>query len=436
MLKRLLPRTLFGRALLIMVLPVALAQAIASYVFYEAHWEDVSRRLALGFAGDVAVMIEIMSDRPDPDHRRLFALAHQYQATDFAWAPGAILPNQPPAFQLRNVILDRILDKVFRAVVVKPFHVDTISSDDRVTVRVQLAHGVLSAETTRKRPASSTTVLFLVWMVGAGLLLLAIGIVFLRNQMKPIRRLASVAEAFGRGDAAVTIKPAGAAEVRQATQAFLTMRERIQRMIEQRTEMLAGVSHDLRTPVTRMKLALAMLEGGAEVDALRSDVREMETMIEGYLAFARGQDAEAMSEVEVRGLLEEIVAQAERQGAAIELAPGPELYARLRPHAMRRCLMNLVDNAGRYGKKVEVAFARRNGTLAVTIDDDGPGIPPDKREEVFRPFYRLETSRNADTGGIGLGLSIARDVARTHGGDIVLGNAPLGGLRAELRIPI
>ena len=434
MLKGLLPRTLFGRALLIMILPVALAQAIATWVFFDRHWDDVSRRLALGFAGDVAMMIETVSERPG-ERARLFEFARKFQAIEFAWEPGGVLPNKLPEFQLRNLILDRILDKVLRAVVAKPFRIDAATEEETVNVRVQLTDGVLSTETTRKRLTSTTTLLFLFWMIGAGLLLLAVAIVFLRNQLKPIHRLARVAEAFGRGDAHEAIRPTGAAEVRQATQAFITMRERIGRMIEQRTEMLAGVSHDLRTPVTRMKLALAMIENGDEVEALRADVREMEMMIEGYLAFARGEDSEALVDVDLRPLLEDMVAQAERHGTNVELVPGGPLLGRVRLNAMRRCVTNLIDNASRYAKRIEVRAARSNGSLVVTIDDNGPGIPAEKREDVFRPFYRLETSRNLETGGIGLGLSIARDVVRNHGGDIVLSDSPAGGLRAEVRIP-
>ena len=316
-----------------------------------------------------------------------------------------------------------------------PFRIDTTTFSDRIEVKLQLPDGVLQASSSRKRLTSTTTGLFVMWMVGTAIILLAIAIVFLRNQLKPIGRLAEAADAYGRGHEIDPVKPAGATEVRRAARAFLTMRQRIQRQMDQRTEMLAGVSHDLRTPLTRMKLQLAMLGNTQEAANLSSDVVEMEAMIDAYLAFARGQDTEAPAAVDVHALLREIVAQAQRKGNEVNLTNGRALHAVLRPNAMRRCLTNLVDNAGRFGTHVEVSASQSEDFLAITVDDDGPGIDEDDREEVFRPFFRLESSRNSETGGSGLGLSIARDVARGHGGDVVLSQSPQGGLRAEVRLP-
>jgi len=434
--KRLLPSSLFGRALLILVTPVVLIQLIATFVFFDRHWDDLTRRLALGFAGDIAMVLQdFRENHNSPFRNRLFARARHNMTIEFTWRPDDILPNTPSPFQIKNLILDGRLKKTLGERISLPFRIDTTTYDDRVEVDVQLPDGVLNASTSRKRLTSTTTGLFVMWMVGTAIILLAIAIVFLRNQLKPIRRLAEAADAYGKGHEVNSIKPAGATEVRRAARAFLTMRERIKRQMDQRTEMLAGVSHDLRTPLTRMKLQLAMLGDEQEASNLRSDVQEMENMIDGYLAFARGQDAEAPAEIDVHKLLRDIVAGAKRKGTVINLDTGDALHAVLRPNAMRRCLTNLVDNASRFGTRVAVAATQHDDFLAITVDDNGPGIDPQQREEVFRPFYRLESSRNPETGGSGLGLAIARDVARGQGGDVLLSDSPLGGLRAEVRLP-
>jgi two-component system osmolarity sensor histidine kinase EnvZ len=273
-------------------------------------------------------------------------------------------------------------------------------------------------------------------MVGTSMLLFGVATIFMRNQVKPIRRLAVAADNFGKGREVTHFKPEGAAEVRQAAAAFIAMRDRIQRQISQRTAMLSGVSHDLRTPLTRIKLQLALLKSGPEVEALEADVTEMERMLEGYLAFVRGEGAEAPQPTNLTQLLSETVAQARRNGGIIDLHTEGDLTVPLRPNAFRRCLTNLIENAMRYAHHVWVRAGTRGDAIEITIDDDGPGIPSDKREEVFKPFLRLEGSRNPETGGVGLGLTIARDVVRSHGGEIILADSPNGGLRARVRMPI
>ena len=436
MLKNLLPRTLFGRSLLILVTPVILLQVVATYIFYDRHWDDVTRRLALGLAGDISMVIRLLGEDPDAGrHEKTLALAERHLNMEISWLPGEVLPNEPTRFQLRNLVLDRMLNQALGEQLFRPYRTDTVNYDDYVEIRVQLAEGVLRVLTPRKRIASSTTIIFVMWMVGTSLVLLAIAIMFLRNQMRPVRRLAVVADAFGKGGEAADLRPAGAAEVRQAARAFLRMRDRITRQISQRTEMLAGVSHDLRTPLTRMKLQLALLGEGREVADLRSDVAEMEAMVEGYLAFARGQDSEAVVVTDLAQILSEITAVASRNGRAVDLTVKGDMSVAVRPGAVKRCLTNLLDNAQRFGEHVWVAAERSGEAIEIAVDDDGPGIPEENREEVLRPFRRLEASRNPETGGVGLGLAIARDVARSHGGDLVLETAPPGGLRALVRIP-
>jgi two-component system osmolarity sensor histidine kinase EnvZ len=440
-LKSFLPRTLFGRALLIIVVPVVVLEVIATVVFYERHWDTVTRRLAIGLAGDISHTVESLRATPDPVAREaIFAAAERHMALDMTFLPGEILPNSPPRFSVSNRIVDRTLHEAMASSVFRPFRIDTLSYPEDIEIRVQLPEGVLQVLTTRKRVSSSTTYLFILWMVGTSLVLFAIAILMLRNQIRPIRKLAQAAESFGKGRDVADFKPRGAAEVRQAATAFLRMHDRIRRQIAQRTEMLAGVSHDLRTPLTRMKLQLALLPESDEVAYLKDDVAEMERMVEGYLAFMRGQDAEAVEQVDIVAMLDRVIADGRRQGTRVdrrdpEAVDGP-LPVSLRPDAFRRCLANLIDNAARFSSRVEVGLRRNGDHIEVTVDDDGPGIPPDKREDVFRPFLRLEGSRNPATGGLGLGLAIVRDVVHSHGGEITLEDAPIGGLRALVRLPL
>jgi len=267
-------------------------------------------------------------------------------------------------------------------------------------------------------------------------ILFAVASIFMHNQVRPIRRLARAASEFGKGRDETDFKPEGATEVRRAAQAFNIMRQRIRRHISQRTDMLAGVSHDLRTPLTRMKLGIALLGDGKEASELKADVDEMERMLEGYLDFVRGEGEEAPEPTDLGLLLEDTVAAARREGARIDYHVEEALTLPLRPNALRRCFANLIGNAARYGDHIAVRVGRRGDMVEVIIDDDGPGIPPDKREDVFRPFFRLDESRNPATGGTGLGLAIARDMVRGHGGDITLEDAPTGGLRARVRLPV
>ncbi len=443
MLKRLLPRTLFGRSLLIIVTPVVLLQIVATYVFYERHWDSVTRRLALGLAGDVAVLMQVLREVPaGAKQNAILTAAEKSMQMRIEFLPDVILPNAPPPAPLANRIIDRMLRKAMEETVFRPYRIDSASHAELVEIRVQLKRGVIRVLASKKRVSSPTTYIFVMWMVGTSLVLLFVAILFLRNQIRPIRRLATAAESFGKGRLNVELKPSGAREVRQAAAAFINMRDRIQRQIAQRTELLAGVSHDLRTPLTRMKLQLAMLDQGAEVEKLKSDVGEMERMVEGYLAFARGQDAEATVETDLHVLLAEVVEEAGTQGSTLELSWPTEvgepqrIVLPLKPGAFKRCLTNLIDNARRYAERIAVSVELGGDHVELMVDDDGPGIAAEQRELVFRPFHRVEGSRNPATGGMGLGLTIARDVMRGHGGEITLSEAPLGGLRACLRLPL
>ena len=434
LLRRVLPRSLLGRSLLIIVTPLIILQVVSAWAFYERHWDNVTKRLANSVAGEIAAVIalrERLGPELDPE---LFTSISNTMDLQLTIQSGQRLAAAPPPVSDR--LIDRMLARALEAKVGRPYLMDTVTFPRQVEVKIQLDDGVLHAVVPLSRLFSSSTYVFILYMVGTSLVLFAVATVFMRNQVRPLGRLASAADLFGKGLDVPDFKLQGATEVRQAAVAFNRMRARIQRQIIQRTEMLAGVSHDLRTPLTRMKLQLAMLVDGPEIEELRGDVAEMERMVEGYLAFARGEGTEKPAETDLGTLLRDVVGDARRSGTAVDLHVEDRLVALVRPNALRRCLANLISNAARFASQVWIRAGQVGDTIEITVDDDGPGIPEGQREEVFRPFFRLEGSRNPLTGGIGLGLTIARDVVRSHGGELVLLDAPTGGVRARLSLPL
>jgi two-component system, OmpR family, osmolarity sensor histidine kinase EnvZ len=431
--KRRLPTSLFGRSLLIIVLPVALMQVAVTWAFFDAHWQTVTSRLAQGLAGEVDWVVDSYKARPE-DLPRIAREAERSMSLSVAFRPGANLPKTKTYASFAPI--DRSLKVAFTDKLDDPFWFDTVDYRAWVDVRVQVPGGVLRILAPKERAYATQGHIFILWMAIATLLLTTVAILFIRNQVRAIERLASAADAFGRGVEQPAFKPYCAREVRQAAAAFLAMKDRLQRHIEQRTALLASVSHDLRTPLTRLKLELALAEPTSRTEAMKRDLLEMEHMIDEYLAFARGQGGEDVETVRVRQLIEEVCDGAVRAGARVEVHVDPDLAAAMRPNAFKRALSNLVMNAAVHGERVEVAArARASGGVEILIDDDGPGIPPERYEEAFRPFNRLDESRNQNEKGVGLGLAIARDVARGHGGDVTLDRSPLGGLRAVVRLP-
>ncbi len=428
--KRVLPRSLLGRSLLIILLPLIILQGVAFTIFYGSYLDVTSRRLAFAIAGEVAQAIELMHRFPGSENRDwILYSAWQRLEVPMRFAPdrkidGKTWVNQPGP-------MDDDLAAALQDKVRLPFTMDWTSDPRSVEIEVQLPEGLLEVEAPRKRLYSSTLYLFVLWLAGSALLLFTIAAMFMRIQVRAIRRLAAAAELFGMGRDRGPIKPEGATEVRQAAAAFNRMQARIGRFLSQRTEMLAGVSHDLRTPLTRLRLALAMLPAGAGEDVadMTADVEEMERMIGGYLSFARGEGVEQAQPVDLSGLLGDVAAGARRAGAVVTVEVPAELTVLLRPDALRRAMTNLLDNARRHAKCIAVSVRSGDRSVEVLVDDDGPGIAPDRRESVFRPF---ETGG----GGTGLGLTIARDIVRAHGGDIMLEHSPLGGLRARIRLPL
>lgn len=432
--KRLLPRGLLARSLLIIVIPLVLLQVVSGIVFYERHWSNVSRHRANSLAGDIAMVIELMQALPGEQNTEwVVQKAARTMSLGISLAEADSVDFQayrPTGF------LETNLANSLRQMLRRPFVIDTDRIPDHVLVSLDLGNRVLHVSAHAERLISSTTKIFILWMMGTSLVLFGVATLFMRNQISPIRRLAKAADAFGKGRDVPNFRPAGAREVRQAAAAFLAMRDRLKRQIQQRTEMLAGVSHDLRTPLTRLKLQLAMLGESPEIAELSTDVADMERMVDGYLDFARGEGMETPQPTRVARLIEEVSRSARRNGIKVDLDVDRAIEMPVRRDAFKRCLTNLVDNATRYGTHIEVRARRNAKALQITIDDDGPGIPSEQREEAFRPFVRLDASRNPDTGGVGLGLTIARDIVRGHGGELRLSDSPHGGLRASIRLPL
>ena len=435
--KNILPQTLFGRALLIIVTPLILMQAISTFVFFDRHWDTMTRRLAHTLAGDIAFIVDSLTPLPKQlDLNQIFLKADDILHIRLTYSPEEILVKKKPFQQwdrVRKSLRDALKERVRR-----PFSIDTIKKDRRIEIKVQLPQGLLNVNVHEKRLYSSTPYIFLMWMIGSSLVLFAIAIIFMRNQIRPIRRLAIAARSFGMGRGSSEIKPSGAKEVRQATQAFRQMRERISRQFAQRTEMLAGVSHDLRTPLTRMKLQIEMLERTPETRELQDDIQEMERMIDGYLTFARGEGSESLSKINLASLIEEIISTERRDGSVINFVNKSKTIksVTLRPQAIKRAITNLIINSKKYAETVKVEFEYNSEHAIITIDDNGPGIKPEHRDDVFKAFFRLDPSRNTDTGGTGLGLTIAKDIVQSHGGDLLLSEASLGGLRATITLPL
>jgi two-component system, OmpR family, osmolarity sensor histidine kinase EnvZ len=431
--KRVLPRTMFGRSLLIFIVPLVVLQAIATWVFYDRHWAAISWRLAAGVAGDIALLTEALQNAgSDASADRLLKEAAAATDLDLNVNVGEKIAGQLPA---GGTLLEDQLTQAIRGRLSLPYRIETLGDPYAVQIDVQLPRGVLTVNVPRNRLYSSTTYIFVMWMVGSSLVLLAVATIFLRNQVKSLRRLAAAADGFGKGRPVPFFKIEGAVEVRQAAIAFMKMRDRIQRQIHQRTQMLAGVSHDLRTPLTRMKLALELLRDDPAVSELKSDVAEMERMVHGYLDFVRGEGTEAPVETDIVLLIEDIAAVMRRERTPLSVAMPPEYVLLVRPNALRRCIGNLIDNARRHGSHVWLTAVVAADGIDILVDDDGPGIPIADRDRAFRAFIRLDPSRNPSTGGIGLGLTIARDVARGHGGEVTLETSPQGGLRARVHLP-
>lgn len=434
-----MPKGLYARALIIIIAPIVVLEGVIAFVFMERHWQWVTRRLSEATARDIAALIQVYEyDTSRSNYDRLIKLARDKMDLSMQILPAGNLP--PPRPKPFFNLLDQALSREISRHVKRPFWIDTVGDSGLVEIRVKHPEGMLHFIATRSQTYASNSHIFLLWMVGTSIILLTVAILFLRNQIRPILRLAEAANEFGKGRGVPEdFRPRGAREVREAADAFLEMRERITTHVDQRTAMLAGVSHDLRTILTRFKLELALLGESPEVDSLKSDINEMQHMLEDYLAFARGDGGEEASPVVIYELLQEVVDEAQVYGVAIKLkarSRQKQLVVSIKRNAMKRAITNLVSNAVRFGDQIVIRVAREQGWVRIEVDDNGPGIPEGERTAVFRPFYRLDKARSQGDGSTGLGLAITHDIVRGHGGEIKLGESSIGGLRVVISIPI
>ncbi len=428
--KKFLPKSLLGRSLIILIAPLILVQLVTNFVFLDRHLDSVTKLLSNNIVGMAKTLVDLKKSPEGNDLAKMVAISN------FEWKY-QFLPHKkinksirPPDSWAESFLIDQLNERL-------PYPYTLQQNDQHLILSIQLDDGVMVLKFVRKKLMSKATPLVFFWAIGMSILCLIIAALFMRNQIKPIKLLAEMTESFGKGEPIQDLRTTGSLEIRQLAKAFNIMRERIERQINQRIEMLAGISHDLRTPLTRMKLELAMLPKNEAQKALGTDVHEMESMINEYLDFVRGDNREEPKEINISNLIMDQVRVFKDQKFQIEVQNIPNLLImRIRPHAFKRCLANLLDNAKCYATKAIVSTEIKNKTLCIHVDDNGPGIPKSKRQDIFKPFYRLDTSRNKKTGGVGLGLSIVQDIIHAHGGEMKVSDSSLGGTRMTILLPI
>ena len=431
------PHDLYRRALIIMITPVVLLQILLAGVLVSRYLDNVANVLARSLAQETALIVQLYeeSDKSDAALAQVQSYAQSILHMDFGVQKAASLPALKTAPVIP--VFDRRITTFLGETLDKPFTVDSLASGGRVEIKVQVEpERIFVFDVEANRAQAVGTPLLLLFMALSTLVFMAIAVVFMRNQIKPILDLTAAAQDFGKGRDTSSFKPEGATEVRVAGEAFIDMKRRIARHVDQRTTLLAGVSHDLRTILTRFKLELAVLGGGPKTKALHDDVNEMQHMLEDYMSFVRGAGGEQASETYVPDVVRSVADSLDRARRHIEIEPLPELTIRLKANAFRRLLSNVIVNAMRFGKVVRISGKQSAERLWLHVDDNGPGIPPHLREEAFRPFTRLDEARNLDNSGSGLGLAIALDIAQAQGGDITLEDSPLGGLRVVIKVPL
>jgi two-component system osmolarity sensor histidine kinase EnvZ len=424
--KSLLPKTLLKRAVLIIVLPLVLVQITSIYVFLDRHLDTVTRNIATNIASSIDLIAHLhkkSSPAIETAAGKLgFNIRHHSKKTF-----KTIVPSSYKAWE------DKFLLKALQNSLKDPYKLH--SSENFLTVYVLIKDETLAFKFGRKRLMSRTTPLVVFWAIGASIFFLIIAIIFMRNQVRPIKQLAEASERFGKGLDITYFKPYGASEVRQAAIAFRRMQERIKRQVAQRTEMLAGISHDLRTPLTRMKLDLAMLPKEVETNSLKQDIAHMESMIHEYLDFVKGDSLESPKEFDLATLIKQATLQWTSEGFQLDTSMPESLMMTGRYQGLLRAVDNLLSNARRFATHGWITVQDMPQDIHIIIDDNGPGIPENHHQDVLKPFFRLDPSRNESTGGIGLGLSIVADIVHNHGGNLYLGSSPQGGLRATIILP-
>lgn len=426
--KHILPTHLLSRFVLIILMPMIILQMIVAVFFYNRHWDTISRQLASSVAGEIESVAEWVKLNPTGVDQNLVQISDALRM-QFSWEVDEKLPE---AGKFRKSPVSSDLRSALKNL---PYPVQTWSEKGgQQRILIQLPKGVLHVSVPRKRFYSSTVIVFLIWMIVSSFLLFGIAFLFIKNQVRAMVRLAKAAELFGMGQP-INFKIEGADEVRQAGQAFLEMKDRIERYLSERTTMLAGVSHDLRTPLTRMKLQLSSMEQDEVVQALNQDITEVEHMLTGYLSFAKGEGKEEMERIELTPFMTELVEKFRTEDFSVGLHIEEPLAILGRPNELVRVFSHLLTNATRYAHMANVSVGYREGEVQIVIDDDGPGIPPNKRADVFKPFFRLGKPQDKGQSGVGLGLTIVRDIVLAHGGTIKLETSPQKGLRVLMTFP-
>jgi len=430
MIKKFLPQTLLGRSILILVVPLIILQLIITIIFYNRHWDTITRHRTIDFVKDITLVVESFEKNKSIENQKwtLNNVSEKLQLQTF-YKKNKTLNleeyGQKPT-KLKKYLLEN-LDPLN-----KKFYLDINDEKKLITVMVELDDGILEFRANKKRIYSSTTYIFILWMISASIILFIVALLFLKNQIKPIRKLAIAVDRFGKGKNIGNFKPSGAREVRRVSNAFKIMKERIENSITQRNKMFSSISHDIRTILTRMKLNLELHK--LDKGGLKKDLVEMEEMVEEYLKYAKGEEKEKIQKVNIISLINLIKKRYSKKN--IYFNNGKKINISVKLNSIKRCINNLLSNSLKFSKNIEITCNKKNNYVEIIIDDDGPGIPQKERKKVLQPFYRVEDSRNRDTGGIGLGITIAADIINNHGGNFFLDKSPLGGLRVKIYLPI
>ena len=428
--KKFMPEGLYSRSLLIIIIPIVILQGILTFVFLDRHWQLVTRKLSSAVASEITTFIDI---EPILGIERITKLSDRLYDVDVKFFPNQKLVNNlPEPINLVENTLGKELSKILE----NNFWIDAHTYEKKVIVQIEKLNGVYEFTIPRRNVYATNSHIFLVWMVISSLLLVSVAVMFMRQQIKPIEKLSKAAQQFGLGMKMEDFKPSGASEVREAAEAYLKMQERIERFIEQRTLMLAGVSHDLRTPLTRLKLQIEMLSDDKTNKELLSDVNEMQKMLETYLDFAEDVTREKASKIDLELMIREIIKSDKKENKKINFnKKSTPVFFECRSIAMKRCITNLINNAGSYGNEVLVSLDENKDSIIISVEDDGPGIKKEDYDQAIKPFIRLDTSRNQNIPGSGLGLSISQDITSNHGGKMSMSESSLGGLKVSLNFP-
>ena len=427
-LKNFLPKGLYPRSLLIIIVPVVVLQGILTFVFLDRHWQLVTRKLSSAVASEIATFIDVA---PSLGINKIAQLSKDFYDVKVNFISNQKLTINPP--KPINLV-ESTLSKELSRTMENSFWVDAHTYEKRVIVQIEKTEGIYEFIIPRRNVYATNSHIFLVWMVISSLLLVSVAVIFMRQQIKPIEKLSKAAQQFGLGKKMENFKPSGATEVRRAAEAYLKMQERIERFIEQRTLMLAGVSHDLRTPLTRLKLQLEMLADDKTNTELLSDVNEMQKMLENYLDFAEDVTKEKATKIDLNSMIKEIIENEAIENKIINLNTKNDspIFFECRSIAMKRCITNLLNNACSYGNNINVSLDKKKDIISISIEDDGPGINKKDYDKAVKPFIRLDSSRNQNIPGSGLGLSISQDITSNHGGKLIMSRSDMGGLKVQL----